>query len=544
MKKTVETLQNSPHEARMHSIANSLLTLNKAPIAHLSTAEQEQFIQFGFGSAETPAHTNVYEAFAYWCQKTPSAIAAEHQNQQISYRELDKRATIIALLLKQKGIRQGDRIGLYLPRSLHFLTGLIAILKLGAVYVPQDPRIVPANMLRTISELSEQKLILTLDSFLEDMPLDTSIAIDSTLDNPLYQNLYGNIKLINHHRYSDQSSCFILFTSGTTGTPNGVEVTHQNLCNILYTSPGNLHILPGTKVAQLLNISFDMAAWEILGCLGNGGHLLIRDKSIAATAEQAEVIIATPTILTGIDSDRCKHVKTVAVAGEPCPLILAKQWSAKANFYNCCGPTETTIVNTMHLCSPSENELSIGKPTPNNSVYILNEDRKPVAIGEVGTMWAGGNCVSKGYLNNPELNDKKYAPDPFFFGKRTMFNTGDLGKWNDHGELMHYGRIDDQVKIKGFRVELDAVTAIIERFPEVTRAVSMKFGDALVAVISPVPIFPEELTAMIREEIQKELPYYYVPGQMEFVKELPKTSRGKIDKRAVKTFLNIQNNER
>lgn len=192
----------------------------------------------------------------------------------------------------------------------------------------------------------------------------------------------------------------------------------------------------------------------------------------------------------------------------------------------------------MKKCDLKNKELSIGKPTPNNTVYILNENKEPCKIGEVGIMWAGGHCVTKGYINNHDLNKIRYAYDPFLNNGNLMFNTGDLGKWNSDGELIHYGRIDDQVKIKGFRVELDAISKIIERFSEVVRAVTIKHQNYLVSFISSTTEEKHPLLQSIKDAISKKLPYYYLPSEFIFLKELPKTPRGKIDKRKLKDFLN------
>lgn len=322
----------------------------------------------------------------------------------------------------------------------------------------------------------------------------------------------------------------MLFTSGTTGTPNGVQVSHRNLCNILTIAPGNLGIGPGTLVSQILSISFDMAAWEILGCLGNGGTLLIRGKDIEATASRAEVVIATPSILSRMDISKFSKVKTVAVAGEPCPRPLADAWSERCEFYNCCGPTETTIVNTMSLHSRSHDTLCIGDPTPNNTVYVLNDQREPCGIGETGEMWAGGHCVTLGYLNNDKLTGERYADDPFLGGDNKMFNTRDLGRWCDNGELEHLGRTDDQVKIRGFRVELDSVSAVLESQPGCTRAVTLKKDDrTLVAFMMPADVDTEAA----KKAVGTKLPYYCLPETIRSLDELPFTARGKIDKRAL-----------
>lgn len=502
-------------------------------INHLSVDDQYLFQKFGKGiRLETP-YENVLDAFEHWVQLIPNAIAAEHYDEKITYKQLDDQATLLALILKQRGVKSGDKIGLFISRSIPLLVGILATLKLGAIYVPQDIRIVPIKMLQQITDICQIKMVLThtdYESFGKEIQVETLICIDKELDCPTYKNLFGSIRLLRSKESKSNPLCFILFTSGTTGIPNGVEVTHKNLCNILYNPMGNLNIHPGVTVAQILNISFDMSAWEILGCLGNGGTLLIRGKDIGETAEKANVIIATPTILTTIDSEKCKAIKTVAVAGEPCPLILAHRWSKICDFYNCCGPTETTIINTMQKCESSQVELPIGKPTPNNTVYILNENGEPCAIGEVGIMWAGGDCVTKGYINNLSLNEKRYAYDPFLNNGQLMFNTGDLGRWNEKGELLHYGRVDDQVKIKGFRVELDAISKVIESSPEVIRAATIKHKSELVSFIEIQKDMIVDLQ-FIKGKIESQLPYYYLPKDFILLKELPKTSRGKIDKR-------------
>lgn len=513
----------------------------KQSISNLSLDDQILFQKYGSGNRLEMLFTNTLDAFEYWLRLMPNAIAAEHEGVKISYKQLDDSATILALILKQKDVKSGDKVGLYISRSIPMLVGIIAILKLGATYVPQDVRIVPENMLQEISDICNFKVILSLSVYRDKMNSiiknESCIFIDSEIENPIYKNLFGSIKLIRPKDNVENNVCFVLFTSGTTGTPNGVEVTHKNLCNILYNPSGNLGIHPGIKVAQILNISFDMSAWEILGCLGNGGTLLIRGKDINETVKNANVIIATPSILTTINPENCKDVKSVAVAGEPCPLILANTWSKICDFYNCCGPTETTIVNTMQKCHPNSKELSIGKPTPNNTVYILDKNNKPCKIGDIGIMWAGGYCVTKGYINNQDLTNKRYAHDPFINNGSRMFNTGDLGKWNENGELLHFGRVDDQVKIKGFRVELDAISKIIETLPQVKRAVTIKHKSELFSLYEKYTNSEVDLFEIIKKTIEDNLPYYYLPNNIICLKELPRTSRGKIDKRKLLDFI-------
>lgn len=223
-------------------------------------------------------------------------------------------------------------------------------------------------------------------------------------------------------------------------------------------------------------------------------------------------------------------MKVAAVAGEPCPRPLADRWAAVCTFYNACGPTEVTIVNTMKRHDPSAMRLTIGRPTPNNTVYVLDEEGRPQPIGESGEMWAGGDCVSAGYLGDPALNAERYAPDPFLGGGRRMFRTRDLGRWTPEGELEHLGRTDDQVKVRGFRVELDSVSAVLEACPGVAQAVTLKLDDRnLVAFVAPGHLDPGD----VRHAVATELPYYCVPVAIHALAEFPRTSRGKIDKAAL-----------
>lgn len=507
------------------------LTSSRRGLEKLSSKDQKLFRQFGFGAAVELPFDCIHHAIEYQVATRPEAIAVNHLGETISYKDLDLQAERLAALLAAHDVKKGDRVGLFVKRSIPMVVGIYACLKLGAVYVPQDIGVSSESRLKYIIDTAAIKVSLTLSNFKTKIPKkkgDICIAIDEVMnrqvifDSDLIYNKEGQAKI------DRQDKCFVLFTSGTTGKPNGVQVTHENLCNILLLNPGNLSIEPGWKVGQILNIAFDMAAWEILACLSHGGTLMIRGKDIQKTLQEVDVIIATPSILSVIDPDACPSIKKVAVAGEPCPLTLANKWSQVCDFYNCCGPTETTIVNTMQLCAPNAQHITIGAPTPNNTVYILDENRQPVPIGGIGMMWAGGHCVTAGYINNDQLNQERYAEDPFLGAGHMMFRTGDLGRWTKEGQLEHHGRQDDQVKVRGFRVELDGISAVIETMPECRRAVSLKLDDRnLVSFVMPAHVDVERIKA----KIAAELPYYYSPSFILAMEQLPMTARGKIDKR-------------
>ena len=500
-------------------------------LGQLTAEDAERFLRFGWGPSVALPHDRIHHAIEQRARATPDAVAVEHGQETISYAALDRQANRIAALLAARGVRTGDNVALFTHRSIPMVVGLLAALKVGAAYVPQDPRIAPPDQLRHVMEVASTSAVLTSAEYADQLPARAGvarIALDALMAEPFDDELA-------HRTFTPpvpidpDAGCYVLFTSGTTGLPNGVRVTHRNVCNILLTGPGDLGIRPGWRVGQILNIAFDMAAWEILGCLSHGGTLVIRGRDIAATVERVDVVIATPSILASIDPRRCAHTKVVAVAGEPCPRTLADQWASKCTFYNGCGPTETTIVNTMQPHHPDAERFTIGRPTPNNTVYVLDEHGRPCRIGDIGEMWAGGDCVSAGYLRNPALNAQRYRLDPFLGGDRRMFRTRDLVRWTPDGELEHFGRSDDQVKIRGFRVELDSVSAVLESLPGCSRAVTLKIEDVLVAFVAP-----HVDAEVAKQAVAAALPYYCTPSFVYSLPVLPHTSRGKIDKAALR----------
>ncbi|MDD1780046.1 amino acid adenylation domain-containing protein [Enterovibrio sp. ZSDZ35] len=499
---------------------------NLAPLSKLSPEDRRKFVKYGRGRLEKPAFSTLNQAFEYHAARSPHAIAAMHGSRAISYGELNQEAEKLATLLQKAGVKQGESVGLFITRSIPMLVGMLACLKIGANYVPQHANVAPAKQLEHIVDVARIRIILTLSTHRKQLPtFNNSIVLE--LDTLLKSFEFRALDIAGKRPTKPSDVCFVLFTSGTTGKPNGVQVTHRNVCNVVLTSPGNLGVTPGMRVAQILSIAFDMSAWEIYVALCHGATLLIRDSVIEHTTSNANVIIATPSILGQINPDNCEDVKVVAVAGEPCPRPLAEKWAIQCRFYNGCGPTETTIINTAKWFQTG-GALTIGKPTPNNTIYILNDCYEPCDIGEIGEMWAGGAGVTKGYLANASLSQERYRPDPFLGDGHIMFRTRDLGRWTENGELEHFGRTDDQVKIRGYRVELDSVSAILETLDNCRLAITMKV-DAEKLVSFVVPAVIDEATAIAH--VAASLPYYSVPAKVIAFDQLPLTPRGKIDKR-------------
>jgi D-alanine--poly(phosphoribitol) ligase subunit 1 len=514
-----------------HQTFPNRIAFNQEATSHLSIGDQLLFDLFGQGPIVDVPYECMHFAFEAHAAAQPDAIAVEHLGDSITYGELDRQANRLAARMAQQGVKTGDNVAIFLQRSIPMVVGIMAALKAGASYVPQHVGVAPKAHLEYVLEVASIDVILTLSHLQDQVPVPegrTLIAVDEFMQEPFADDQEFVEPFVPETAVTRDNICYIIFTSGTTGKPNGVQVTHGNAANLLLTAPGNLGIRPGLKVGQILSIAFDMAVWEILGALSNGATLVIRGKDFMGVVRQVDVVISTPSILATFDADQCHNVKTVAVAGEPCPRPLADKWSSFCTFYNSCGPTEVTIVNTAEQHAPSKEYLTIGKPTPNNTVYILNEKMEPCAIGEIGEMWAGGDCVSAGYIGNEALTNERYVPDPFLGNGRMMFRTRDLGRWTDTGELEHFGRTDDQVKVRGFRVELDSVSTALESAEHCKRAVALKLDSRhLVGFVSPCAVDTDEA----RQAVADTLPYYATPKFVLAMPELPMTSRGKIDKR-------------
>ncbi|CAE6374122.1 unnamed protein product, partial [Rhizoctonia solani] len=497
-------------------------------IANLSPEDQAKFISFGLGPTYTLPFQTIHEAFEHQAAERRSAIAIEHDGKSVTYFELKQMSDRLAVALKQEGVKSGDRVLLLVQRSISMVAGMLGIMKAGAAYVPLDGGIVTDCTLAHIIPDSGAQTVVCSGKFSARVPNYRTLVLEDIVDNEGY---------LDHVTVGGKSSdsVYAIYTSGTTGKPKGVDLTHHSVVNLLLTDPGRVGMRPGRRVAQLLNIAFDMAQWECLGSVVNGCTLCIRGSDWKAVMSSVDIVIATPSVMQLYDPFDYPNIKYVATAGEPCPKPLADRLAAAGvAYYNSCGPTEVTIVNTMTpLPHAVGDEMNIGKPLPNNTVYVLDEEMKPLPIGAPGIMWGGGACAARGYIGLPELTSKKFKQDPFLNDGSFMFNTGDLGKWREDGSLIHLGRADDQVKIKGFRVELDGVTASLESAEDVTTACTLLIGKELVGFVYPETVDIEK----VKEACAKVQPYYARPSGYIKLETMPRTANGKIDKRALRAMV-------
>ncbi|RSL84929.1 hypothetical protein CEP52_016292 [Fusarium oligoseptatum] len=485
-------------------------------------------ISFTRGTSSSPSFSTIAEAFYHHASSQPTAVAARDLSveppAEISYAELAQRSVRLARRLQNLGVVPGDRVPLVVKRGVGMLVGIISILSCGAQYVPLDGSVVAEETLQFVLKQAGGRTALALKSTahrVSDAGVTNVVVIDDLDDVEQDATSLEDFKPLSN----PDDGCYVIYTSGTTGTPKGVDVTHRNVTNLVCQSPGNLGISYGVCVGQVLNVSFDMAAWETLGCLSNGGTLVMRGSDWSKALKQIEVLICTPSILAKYNPSDFPNLKVAATAGEPSCQKLADLWASHLKYFNCYGPTETTIVNTMQPHQAGQ-PLSIGRPTPGNSVYILNEFLSPVAVGEVGVVWAGGAGVARGYVDLPDKTVERFRPDPFAQDGSNMYNTGDLCQWNHDGTLHILGRVDDQ----GFRVELDGVVASLNSCPAVDSASALLIEGEIHAFLTP----PSCPLPEVQSHLKSRQPYYAMPTKYHFFETLPMTQNGKIDKTALR----------
>ncbi|KAF7562593.1 hypothetical protein G7046_g1545 [Stylonectria norvegica] len=501
----------------------------------------------GHGKLAQPLFSTVTAAFYHCANQFPDSIAVRDLSgvpRELTYRALAERVQLLAGHLRQQGVTPGQKVPLIVKRGLEMVVGIWAILSCGAQYIPLDGGVIPDETISHVLDQAGGSVLLCLASTKHRLdalrPTQKIIVIDDEAAS--VDHTAGASRGLDEFTdlATPEGGCYVIYTSGTTGQPKGVDVTHKNVANLVCLSPGNLGVCHGASVGQILNISFDMAAWEIFACLCNSGTLVLRGAEWKTALREIDVLICTPTILSKYHPAEFPRIKTIATAGEPTTQSLADLWAVHGTYWNCCGPTETTIVNTMHKHVVGK-PLSIGRPTPNNRVYILDQDLNPVEIGVSGVMWAAGHGVSRGYVGfeSKGRTAQMYKADKFADDGSRMYNTGDLGRWRHDGSIEILGRVDDQVKVKGFRVELDGVSASLASAPGVSRAAAVLVDGAIHGFVSPTSCN----IAIINKHLQKRQPYYAVPSRIHLLDDLPATTNGKVDKKKLAVLALINAND-
>ncbi|TQF12531.1 amino acid adenylation domain-containing protein [Myxococcus llanfairpwllgwyngyllgogerychwyrndrobwllllantysiliogogogochensis] len=493
--------------------------------------------------AEPHAFVPLHEAVAAQAARTPERVAVECGALRLTYRELMTRVGQLAGALRARGVGTEDRVAVHLERSPDLIVALLAVLQVGGAYVPVDPQY-PRERIRAMLQDARPRALVTtpqLASLGVDIPhvLTPDAVAEAGGDAPPGP------------RAGEHTLAYVLYTSGSTGHPKGVMVTHGALANFLHTmarAPG----LRGEDVlAAVTTFSFDIAALELYLPLLVGARVVLVTREQAADARELAALLdthdvtvmqATPAtwrLLTDTGW-RPSSSFTALCGGEALPQDLADLLTYRgAALWNLYGPTETTVWSCRKRLHPGE-RVTLGRPVGNTSTYVLDEDLMPVPPGVSGELFIGGEGVARGYWGLPGRTSERFVPDPFSAspGAR-LYRTGDLVRPRPDGDLVYLGRADHQVKLRGFRIELEEVETVLRRHPEV-RAVAVHLWGTdearrrLVAHVVPATRPPsEEFARRLREHARAHLPEYMVPATIALLDALPLTPNGKVDRRAL-----------
>jgi amino acid adenylation domain-containing protein len=488
---------------------------------------------------EYPKST-LHELLVKQALANPEAIALQFESEKLSYGELQKRINKTAQYLWDKGVRPDQIIGLSLDRSIDLIVTIFAILQCGAVYMPID-KDYPKKRVEMIIADSKASYLICESSKNRFSDTSKKIYIEDILKG--LNNFPSNALNL---KVSPQSVAYIIYTSGSTGKPKGVQVSHLNTINLVYSMGKEPGINKDDKIFAVTTISFDAMVMEIFLPLLHGACVVIVDEETRldgqillekAFEENITMMWGTSSIWQILlDSDWKRPLKIKAlIGGEPVPLSLAhKLLDLCSELWNIYGPTETTVCALLTKISKNDDPISIGKPVANTHVYLLDEKGNLASPGAVGEIVIGGDGVSLGYLNRPELTKERFVEDPFDTKKESkMYLSGDLGKLLPNGQLQCLGRKDHQVKVRGHRIELGEIETVLDTLPNIKKnavIVSNILGGEPRLVAYLQSAIPDYDTNEVRNQLEEILPDFMIPSIFMLINEFPITKNGKIDK--------------
>ncbi|WP_428331022.1 non-ribosomal peptide synthetase [Mucilaginibacter sp.] len=476
-------------------------------------------------------------------------IAIKFQGQQLTYKNLYESSNKLAKILIDNHIKTGDVIGLAVDRSPKMIISLLAILKAGATYIPLDPEY-PKDRIEFMLEDSSAKILITSKKYQNHF---TSSATEILIEDAWakfddYSAEEPDVKI------EGTDLAYVLYTSGSTGKPKGVQIRHYNLVNFLLSMQKEPGMTADDNILIVTTISFDIAGLEIYLPLITGSQIILTDSDTAkdgrllldiVRSEKITFMQATPyTWRMMLESDWNEKLPLkILCGGEAMPKDLVNKLIGRiSELWNMYGPTETTIWSTIKLITNDE-EITIGKPIANTQVYILDEQLNNLTDGNIGEIFIAGDGVAKGYLNRDDLTAERFLDDPFA-GKpgEKMYRTGDLGKYRTNGDIQCLGRIDHQVKVRGYRIELEEIEHALVKQEDVKEAVVIAREDTpgdprLVGyVVLTAEAEGKELKEQIntwQQALLAVLPEYMVPDDFVLMTAIPITPNGKIDRKAL-----------
>lgn len=537
------------------TLLESIVADPKQPISDLTLltgAERHRMLVEWNDTAKPYQPRPVHEVFEEQAEKTPEAIAVRCGTHQLTFRELNQRANQLAAHLRTLGVAPDVAVALCVERSVEMIVGILGVLKAGGAYVPLDPAYPPERIEFMIADcgagvlLTQSAVAATGASFAGSRGLRTVFLDSSDWLIP------GQSDQRTETRANLDNLAYIIYTSGSTGEPKGVQVTHGNLAHSnharldYYRDPVDCFLL-------LSSYAFDSSVAGIFHSLTTGGTLVVPPDDFRWVPEQLASLIVENQVshvltfpslygdlLERAESGQLASLRCVIVAGEACPRQVVDSHYRilpQASLFNEYGPTEATVWSSVHECEPGEAEtkVPIGHPVANTQLYVLDQHLQPVPSGVPGELYIGGDGVARGYRNRQDLTDLSFIRNPFApdSGSR-LYRTGDLVRHLPDGNLEFLGRVDQQVKIRGLRIELGEIEAALTACPDIKEAVvvTQSNGSGDPKLVAFVTAHAEYSTSSneLRAFLKTRLPAHIVPAAFYFLKSLPRTPNGKVDR--------------
>ena len=549
-----ETMSRLMHQFKV--LLESIVATPQCRISHLPLMRPEEREQLVRDWNQTQTHYEsdlcIHQLFEAQARKTPSAIALEFQGRQMTYGELDARASQLAWRLIDAGAGPRARVALCLERSFELIVGLLGILKTGAAYVPVD-RKYPRERIEYMLRDCEVTVVVADRAWASQQQLPAWIrkVIDPESDGESLGQLHAQ----DFPTTTDASDlAYIMYTSGSTGTPKGVLVPHRAVIRLVRNT-NYIEFSEEQVFLQLAPLTFDASTFEIFGALLNGARLVLFPAHIPSLEELGRTIqekqITTVWLTAGLfhqmierQVESLQGLKYLLAGGDvlsPAHVAKAVRDLGKCRLINGYGPTENTTFTccyTVPQVWPEDQAVPIGRPIANTKVFVLDRHQSPVPIGVPGELYAGGDGLAHGYVNQRELTSEKFLTNCGLGDvPLRLYRTGDLVRWLPDGILQFLGRNDTQVKIRGYRIEPGEVENALTLHPEIEAAVvigrSHNSGERQLVAYIVARAGQTEVPADIREFLRGKLPQYMIPSWFVLLKEMPLTANGKIDRKAL-----------
>ena len=586
-----EFIEDQTAQSLLDHVNALLLQLNDSIDGKVSdwsmlTSDESDFVtqQNNETDREFPSEKCIHEWFEASAQKTPDAIAVQDSDFKLTYAQVDQRAKHITAALAKNGYKGGDKIAVLMKRDCNLIPSLLGVLKAGCVYVPFDDSW-PVNRIQNVLEkhqircmlVSSDKLDKASEIVLKTDILEHVFSIDCSDEEAGQFNWPPNTSFhqitLEDHVSSEpvdvnvisSEPAYIIFTSGTTGEPKGVQVSHRSVSNLIDWGNREFKVSPQDKLLFVTSICFDLSVYDIFGILAAGGTIRITSETERSDPD-AMIQILDDEKITFWDSapafmkqlflaGKQNHVeqfseslRLVFLSGDWIPLDLPKQIIGRypnADVISLGGATEVTVWSNYYRVTHQEarhRSIPYGRPIQNAKYYILNQSMKPCAVNEPGELYIAGECVAMGYAGDVTLTDQRFLGCPFDSRYR-MYKTGDLARWRPDGQIEILGRIDNQVKIRGYRIELGEIESVLRQHESIADcAVSVqKNDDGDQCVVAYVVLDDSDEKQFDKTEVMNFLagflPQYMLPSRLLLVSHIPLNTNGKVDQLQLKSHV-------